>query len=62
VRYKIKELIGAEDAGEILSDDKITETLKEEGMNIARRTVSKYRESLNLGSSVQRRREKSAPK
>ncbi len=62
VRHKIKELIDAEDASKILSDDKITEILKGDGMDIARRTVAKYRESLSLGSSVQRRREKSAPK
>ncbi len=62
VRHKIKELIDAEDPGKILSDDKITDILNRDGMDVARRTVAKYRESLNLGSSVQRRREKSAPK
>ncbi len=62
VRYKIKEMIDAEDPKKILSDDKIAAILKGEGMDVARRTVAKYRESLGLGSSVQRRREKSAPK
>ena len=62
VRDKIKNLIDAEDPKKILSDDKLTTILKGEGMDVARRTVAKYRESLGLGSSVQRRREKSAPK
>lgn len=62
VRFKIKEMIDAENPKKILSDDKIAEILKGEGMDVARRTVAKYRESLGLGSSVQRRREKSAPK
>lgn len=62
VRQKIKVLIDAEDPKKILSDDKIAEILNNDGMDVARRTVAKYRESLNLGSSVQRRREKSAPK
>jgi RNA polymerase sigma-54 factor len=62
VRHKIKEMIDSENPKKILSDDKIAEILKREGTDVARRTVAKYRESLNLGSSVQRRREKSAPK
>ena len=62
VRQKIKEMINSEDPKKILSDDKITEILKSNGTDVARRTVAKYRESLNLGSSVQRRRDKSAPK
>ena len=62
VRHKIKELIDAEDPKKILSDDKITDILNRDGMDVARRTVAKYRESLSLGSSVQRRRDKSAPK
>jgi len=62
VRQKIKELIDGEDPKKILSDDKIADILNKDGMDIARRTVAKYRESLHLGSSVQRRREKSAPK
>ena len=62
VRHKIKEMIDSEDPNKILSDDKIAAILNASGMDVARRTVAKYRESLNLGSSVQRRREKSAPK
>jgi RNA polymerase sigma-54 factor len=57
VRYRIKDLIAAETADHILSDDEIVATLKQEGVDIARRTVAKYRESLNILSSVQRRRE-----
>lgn len=57
VRYRIKDLIAAETADHILSDDDIVATLKQEGVDIARRTVAKYRESLNILSSVQRRRE-----
>jgi RNA polymerase sigma-54 factor len=41
-----------------LSDDKIVEQLKRDGIDIARRTVAKYREALRIPSSVQRRREK----
>jgi len=58
VRHRIKALIDAEDA-QILSDDRIVEILKGEGVDIARRTVAKYREAMNIPSSVQRRREKS---
>lgn len=60
VRYRIKELIDAESVTRILSDDKIVTILKAEGMDIARRTVAKYREALGLASSVQRRREKNS--
>ncbi len=55
VRYRIKQLIDEEGA-KVLSDDKIVEILTEFGIEIARRTVAKYRESLNIPSSVQRRR------
>ena len=41
-----------------MSDDKIVEQLKRDGIDIARRTVAKYREALRIPSSVQRRREK----
>jgi len=61
VRHRIKALIDAEPPKKILSDDKIVEMLKEEGVDIARRTIAKYRETLGIGSSVQRRREKSRP-
>jgi RNA polymerase sigma-54 factor len=58
VRHRIKLLIDAETAQTILSDDKIVEYLKHDGIDIARRTVAKYREALRIPSSVQRRREK----
>ena len=57
VRHRIKELIAAEIADHVLSDDDLVDKLKSEGIEIARRTVAKYRESLNILSSVQRRRE-----
>jgi RNA polymerase sigma-54 factor len=59
VRYRIKSLVDAELSKKILSDDKIVGILKSEGIDIARRTVAKYREAFGIGSSVQRRREKS---
>ncbi|HWA50884.1 MAG TPA: RNA polymerase factor sigma-54 [Dongiaceae bacterium] len=58
VRHRIKVLIDAETAQAVLSDDKIVEYLKRDGIDIARRTVAKYREALRIPSSVQRRREK----
>lgn len=61
VRHRIKALINEEEPKKILSDDKIVEILKTEGIEIARRTVAKYRESMRIPSSVQRRRDKSAP-
>jgi RNA polymerase sigma-54 factor len=60
VRQKIRQLIGAEQLENILSDDSIVESLKSDGIDIARRTVAKYRESMHISSSVQRRREKKA--
>ncbi len=57
VRHRIKELIAGEAAGNILSDDAIVDMLKLAGIDIARRTVAKYRESLGIASSIQRRRE-----
>jgi RNA polymerase sigma-54 factor len=58
VRHRIKSLIDAERPTDILSDDKLVEKLKSEGIDIARRTVAKYREGMRIASSVQRRREK----
>ncbi len=58
VRYRIKQLIDAEKPTAILSDDKIVDKLKQQGIDIARRTVAKYREGMRISSSVQRRREK----
>ncbi len=54
VKAAIKELIDAET--EILSDDAIAALLKQRGFDCARRTVVKYRESMGIGSSIQRRR------
>jgi RNA polymerase sigma-54 factor len=58
VRHRIKQLIDAESAQDVLSDDTIVERLREAGIDIARRTVAKYREAMRIPSSVQRRREK----
>jgi RNA polymerase sigma-54 factor len=58
VRHRIKQMIDAEDPKSILSDDTIVKILKDDGVDIARRTVAKYREAMKIGSSVQRRREK----
>jgi RNA polymerase sigma-54 factor len=60
VRHRIRQLIDAEGASDVLSDDTIVEKLREAGIDIARRTVAKYRESMRIPSSVQRRREKQA--
>lgn len=58
VQQLIKDLVDGESAGDILSDDTISEKLKQQGVNVARRTVTKYREAMHIGSSVQRRRDK----
>jgi RNA polymerase sigma-54 factor len=58
VRHRIRQLIDAESPGHVLSDDTIVEKLREAGIDIARRTVAKYREGMRIASSVQRRREK----
>jgi RNA polymerase sigma-54 factor len=58
VRHRIKQLIDAENPLAVLSDDTIVEKLRGAGIEIARRTVAKYREAMRIPSSVQRRREK----
>jgi RNA polymerase sigma-54 factor len=58
VRFQIKNMIDAESLNNVLSDDKIVNILRNEGVDIARRTVAKYREAMHIPSSVQRRREK----
>ena len=58
VRHRIRQMIDGENSRSILSDDKLVERLKNEGIDIARRTVAKYREAMRIPSSVQRRREK----
>ncbi|KAA1185717.1 RNA polymerase factor sigma-54 [Rhizobium tropici] len=60
VRHKIRLLITNESPDAVLSDDDIVDTLKKGGIELARRTVAKYREAMNIPSSVQRRREKRA--
>jgi len=60
VRHRIRQLIDGESAADVLSDDTIVEKLREAGVDIARRTVAKYREAMRIPSSVQRRREKQA--
>ncbi|WP_192246674.1 RNA polymerase factor sigma-54 [Mesorhizobium silamurunense] len=58
VRHRIKEIVASESPHDVLSDDDIVGRLKETGIEVARRTVTKYREAMNIPSSVQRRREK----
>jgi len=60
VRDRIRELIDKEACDEILSDDRIVSMLTADGVNIARRTVAKYREAMRIPSSVERRRLKQA--
>jgi RNA polymerase sigma-54 factor len=60
VRHRIRQLIDGEGARAVLSDDGIVEKLREAGIEIARRTVAKYREAMRIPSSVQRRRDKQA--
>lgn len=60
VRFKIKQMIDRERPDDILSDDAIVARLKAFDIDIARRTVAKYRDSLRIPSSVDRRREKLA--
>ena len=58
VRHRIRQLIDAETAGDVLSDDTIVDKLRGAGIDIARRTVAKYREAMRIPSSVQRRARK----
>lgn len=58
VRHLIRGLIDREPAAATLSDERIVELLQRDGVDIARRTVAKYREAMRIPSSVQRRREK----
>ena len=59
VKAKIKALVDSEESNKILSDDRIVEILVGQGVDIARRTVAKYRDAMRIPSSVQRRRQKS---
>jgi RNA polymerase sigma-54 factor len=58
VRHRIRQMIDAEDPADVLSDDTIVDKLRSAGIDIARRTVAKYREAMRIPSSVQRRRDK----
>ncbi len=58
VRARIKQMIDAETPKNVLSDDDLAAALKKEGMDVARRTVAKYREGLGIFSSAQRKRMK----
>lgn len=58
IKARIKTMIDAEKPDDVLSDDAIVEALQKDGVDIARRTVAKYREMLNIPSSVQRRKQK----
>jgi RNA polymerase sigma-54 factor len=58
VRFRIRSLIDGEPSDSTLSDERIVELLQRDGVDIARRTVAKYREAMRIPSSVQRRREK----
>jgi len=58
VRHRIKQMIEGETAANVLSDDTIVDMLRGAGVDIARRTVAKYREAMRIPSSVQRRRDK----
>ena len=56
VRYRIKQLVDGETQDDVLSDDALVQKLRSEGVDIARRTVAKYRESLRIPSSIERLR------
>ncbi len=60
VRFRIRRLIDDEAVSDVLSDDTIVKVLRSSGIDIARRTVAKYREAMRIPSSVQRRRDKLA--
>ena len=56
IRAFIKELVGNENPAKPLSDSKIADLLKEKGINVARRTIAKYREAMFISSSSERKR------
>ncbi len=58
IKARIRALCDAEDPKKVLSDQKLADMLNEEGFDLARRTVAKYREAIGIGSSAQRRRSK----
>ncbi len=58
IKARIKALCDGEDPKKVLSDQKLVDILKDEGFDLARRTVAKYREAIGIGSSAERRRAK----
>jgi RNA polymerase sigma-54 factor len=56
VRARIRKLVGQESPGAPLSDSRIAELLQADGINVARRTVAKYREAMKIAPSSERRR------
>jgi len=60
VRHRVKALVESESPDHVHSDDQLVRILRDEGIDIARRTVAKYRETIGIPSSVRRRREKSS--
>ena len=56
VRHRLRQMIEGETAKNVLSDEKLVDLLGDEGITVARRTVAKYRESMNIPSSSRRRR------
>jgi RNA polymerase sigma-54 factor len=60
IRHRIRQKVATESATDVLSDDAIVTALRREGVDIARRTVAKYREMMNIASSAGRRRQKQA--
>jgi RNA polymerase sigma-54 factor len=58
VRWRIRQLVEAETPGAVLSDDALVDELRKAGIDIARRTVAKYREAMRIPSSIDRRRAK----
>ena len=61
VRQRIRQMIDDEDPNDVLSDDVIVERLRKADILVARRTVAKYRDSLRIPSSVERRKMKIVP-
>ncbi|RVB34299.1 hypothetical protein EN918_17605, partial [Mesorhizobium sp. M7A.F.Ca.CA.004.05.1.1] len=58
VCHRIKAIIAEESLDKVHSDEDIVAQLKETGIDVARRTVTKYREAMNIPSSIRRRRDK----
>jgi RNA polymerase sigma-54 factor len=56
IRARIRRLVAAEHPAKPLSDSRLTATLREEGINVARRTVAKYREVMGIAASTDRKR------